>query len=157
MSGGAAGFLDDGVGVVEDLVDGHGVHLAAVVVAGLDGLLEVAAGGLGGEVVGDDLAGAALLLDPGELGMAIQTGLPLTAKRMSVASAWRVAMATMVPFQTQWRGSPVQRSVTVKSSYMVFFLGYGSIKNAPGSFYRKILILRGLAFRAMLNSSKEKG
>gem|GEM_PF-5776138 len=54
------------------------------------------------------------------LGMAIQRGLPLTAKRMSVASAWRVAMATMVPFQTQWRGSEVQRSVATKSSYMAF-------------------------------------
>src|ERR1700733_10393347 len=51
-------------------------------------------------------------------GMAIQTGRPLTAKRMSVASAWRVAMATTVPFQVQWRGSAVQRSATVKSSYM---------------------------------------
>jgi hypothetical protein len=28
-------------------------------------------------------------------------------------------MATMVPFQVQWRSSPVQRSVTLKSSYMV--------------------------------------
>src|SRR5580704_10309256 len=53
------------------------------------------------------------------LGMAIQTGLPLTAKRMSVASAWRVAIATTVPFQLQWSCSPVQRSVTLKSSYMV--------------------------------------
>src|SRR5580698_5326888 len=52
------------------------------------------------------------------LGMAIQTGRPFTAKRMSVASAWRVAMATTVPFQVQWRGSAVQRSFTVKSSYM---------------------------------------
>src|SRR5580692_2342887 len=52
------------------------------------------------------------------LGRAIQTGLRLTEKRMSVASAWRVAMATIVPFQTQRRDSPVQRSVTVKSSYM---------------------------------------
>src|SRR5579871_3464740 len=51
--------------------------------------------------------------------MAIQTGLSLTAKRMSVASAWRVAMATTVPFHLQWSSSPVQRSVTLKSSYMV--------------------------------------
>ena len=65
---GASGLADYGVGVFEDLVDGHGVHLAAVVVAGLDGGFEVAAGGLGGEVVGDDEAGAALLLDPGEVG-----------------------------------------------------------------------------------------
>jgi hypothetical protein len=52
------------------------------------------------------------------LGRAIQSGRPLTAKRISVASAWRVAMATMVPFHVQWSGSAVQRSVTVKSSYM---------------------------------------
>src|ERR1700736_5369257 len=52
------------------------------------------------------------------LGMAIQTGRPLTAKRISVASAWRVAMATTVPFQVQCSSSPVQRSVTLKSSYM---------------------------------------
>src|ERR1035441_7266756 len=56
------------------------------------------------------------------LGRAIQTGFPETSKRMSVASAWRVAMATMVPRQVQWSGSPVQRSVTVKSSYMVISL-----------------------------------
>src|SRR5271168_4833770 len=51
---GAASLFDDGVGVFEDLVDGHGIHFAAIVVAGLDGVLEVAASGLGGEVVGDD-------------------------------------------------------------------------------------------------------
>src|SRR5258708_32288393 len=72
---GAARFSDDGIGVLEDLFDGHGVHLAAVVVAGLDGVLEVAAGGLGGEVVGDDVAGAALLLDPGEVGHGDPDGL----------------------------------------------------------------------------------
>src|SRR5579875_3931963 len=52
------------------------------------------------------------------LGMAIQRGRSLTAKRMSVASAWRVAMATTVAFQTQWSCSPVQRSVATKSSYI---------------------------------------
>src|ERR1700678_1312139 len=50
--------------------------------------------------------------------MPIHMGRPLTSKRMSTASAWRVAMATMVPFQRQCRSSPVQRSVTWKSSYM---------------------------------------
>ena len=65
---GAAGLANDGVGVGEDLVDGHGVHLTTVVVAGLNSLLEVATGDLGGEVVGDDVAGTALLLDPGEVG-----------------------------------------------------------------------------------------
>ncbi len=48
----------------ENLVDGHGVHLAAVVIARLDGMLQVAASGLGGEVVGDDMAGAALSARP---------------------------------------------------------------------------------------------
>src|SRR5271154_1289312 len=52
------------------------------------------------------------------LGRAIQTARPLTAKRTSVASAWRVAMATTVPFQEQCSSSPVQRSVTLKSSYI---------------------------------------
>src|SRR5258708_33752280 len=50
---GAARFSDDGIGVLEDLFDGHGVHLAAGVVAGLDGGLGGAAGGLGGEGGGD--------------------------------------------------------------------------------------------------------
>src|SRR5271163_1968584 len=40
---GAASLLDDGAGVLKHLVDGHGVHLAAVVVAGFDEGLEVAA------------------------------------------------------------------------------------------------------------------
>src|SRR5271154_288842 len=64
---GAACLFDDGVGVLEDLVNSHGVHLAAVIVAGLDGVLEVAASGLGSKVVGDDVAGAAFLLDPGQV------------------------------------------------------------------------------------------
>src|SRR5882757_6096176 len=64
----ASGFVEDGIDVIENLIDGHGVHLAAVVVAGLDGRLEVASSGLSGEVVGDDLAVAALLLDPRSIG-----------------------------------------------------------------------------------------
>jgi len=59
------GFGDDGVEVGEDLGDGHGVDLAAGVGAFLDELPEEAAGDLGGELVGDDLAGALLLLGPG--------------------------------------------------------------------------------------------
>jgi hypothetical protein len=51
-------------------------------------------------------------------GRAIHMGRPLTSKRTSTASAWRVAMATMVAFQVQCRSSPVQRSATWKSSYM---------------------------------------
>ena len=63
---GSPGIAHDGVGVVEELVDGHGVrNLAAVVVAGLDGCLQIAPGDLCGERVRDDVAGAALLLDPG--------------------------------------------------------------------------------------------
>ncbi len=65
---GAASFLDDGVGVFEHLVHGHGVHLAAVVVAGFDGHFEVASSGLGGESVGDDVAGSPLHLNPCEVG-----------------------------------------------------------------------------------------
>ena len=59
------GFGDDGVEMVEDFRDGHGVDFAAGVVAFFDELLEVAAGDLGSELVGDDLAGALFLLDPG--------------------------------------------------------------------------------------------
>src|ERR1700678_302226 len=65
---GSSGFADHGVGVLEDLVDGHGVHFAAVVVAGFDGASEIAARGLRGEIVGDDEAGLTLHLDPGEIG-----------------------------------------------------------------------------------------
>ena len=63
----AASLFDDGVRVFEDLVDCHSVHFAAVVVAGLDGVLKVATGCLGGKIVGDDVAGAALLFNPCEV------------------------------------------------------------------------------------------
>src|ERR1039458_10615267 len=59
------GFGHYGVEVVEDLGDGHGVDLAAGVAAFFDDLLEVAAGDLRGELVGNDLAGALLLPGPG--------------------------------------------------------------------------------------------
>src|ERR1700733_1309081 len=52
-------------------------------------------------------------------GRAIHMGRSLTSKRTSMASAWRVAMATMLAFQRQCRSSPVQRSETWKSSYMI--------------------------------------
>lgn len=65
---GMAGFVEDGVDVFEHFVDGHGVHFASVIVAGFDGLLEVAAGALGGKRVGYDVAGAFFLLNPGEAG-----------------------------------------------------------------------------------------
>ena len=61
---GVSCLVEDDVEVGEDLVDGHGVHFAAVIVAGLDGLLEVVTGDLRGEGVGDDVAGALFLLDP---------------------------------------------------------------------------------------------
>jgi len=51
--------------VGEDLRDGHGVDFAAGVEAFLDELPEEAAGDLGGELVGDDLAGTLLVLGPG--------------------------------------------------------------------------------------------
>lgn len=63
-----SGFVEDSVEVFENLFDGHGVHFASVVVTGFDGLLEIAAGGLCGEHVSDDIAGTLFLLDPGEAG-----------------------------------------------------------------------------------------
>ena len=50
------GFGYYGVEVGEDFGDGHGVDFAAGVIAFVDELPEVAAGDLGGELVGDDLA-----------------------------------------------------------------------------------------------------
>ena len=50
--------------VLQHLFDAHGVHLAAVVVAGLDGLLDVTSGDLRGERIGDHVAGALFLLHP---------------------------------------------------------------------------------------------
>jgi hypothetical protein len=77
---GVAHLVDDGGDVLEDLGDGHGVHLAAVIVAGLDGLLEVAACCLGGEIVGDDLAIALLLLDPGDVRHGYPDGFAVDGK-----------------------------------------------------------------------------
>jgi len=65
---GLGGFGEDGVQLGEDLFDAHGVHLAGCVVALFDDGLEVAASDLGGKLVSDNLAGAALLLDPGFAG-----------------------------------------------------------------------------------------
>lgn len=59
------GFGDDRVEMFEDFRDTHGVHFAARVVALFDDLLEVAAGDLCGQLIGDDHAGAFLLLHPG--------------------------------------------------------------------------------------------
>jgi hypothetical protein len=53
--------------VAEHFFDGHGVDLATVVIAGFDGVAEVAATDLCGEVVGDDFAGALLLYNPGHV------------------------------------------------------------------------------------------
>src|SRR3974390_2337571 len=52
-------------------------------------------------------------------GKAIHMGRPFTSKRTSTASAWRVAIATTLAFQRQTSSSPVHRSVTLKSSYIV--------------------------------------
>src|ERR1700733_3234184 len=65
---GAASLFDDRVGVLEDLINGHGIHFATVIVAGLDSVLQVATSGLRREIVGDDVASAVLLLDPGLVG-----------------------------------------------------------------------------------------
>ncbi len=62
------GFVDDSVEVREDFFDGHGIDLAARIVALFDNLLEVAAGDLDGELIGNNHAGAFLLLDPGDAG-----------------------------------------------------------------------------------------
>ena len=50
---GAASLLNDGIGVLQNLINSHGVHLTTVVVAGLNGVLEIAAGSLGGLGEGD--------------------------------------------------------------------------------------------------------
>lgn len=55
---------NDGVKMIEDLRHAHGVDLARGVVALFDELLEVAAGNLHGELVGDNFARALLLLHP---------------------------------------------------------------------------------------------
>ena len=62
------GFGDDGVEMVEDFRDGHGVDFAAGVVAFFDELAEIAAGDLHGELVSDDFATALLLFNPGGAG-----------------------------------------------------------------------------------------
>src|SRR6202041_1724723 len=61
-------FLDNGVEVIENFRNGHGVDLAAGVIAFFDQLAQIAAGGLYRELVGDDFARALLLLDPGGTG-----------------------------------------------------------------------------------------
>jgi hypothetical protein len=63
-----SGFDDYGVEVREDFFYGHGVDLALGVVALFDELLQIAAGDLRGELVGDDFFAALLLLDPGDAG-----------------------------------------------------------------------------------------
>lgn len=69
-------FSDDGVEVSEGVVDGDGVHLTGGIVAFFDQLLEVAAGNLYGEAVGDDLAGSLFLLDPRGAGQGDSHGSP---------------------------------------------------------------------------------
>jgi hypothetical protein len=61
-------FGDDGIEVSQGLFNRDGIHLADGVVALFNQLLEVAAGDLNRDAVGDDLAGALLLLDPGGAG-----------------------------------------------------------------------------------------
>ncbi len=64
----AFAFTNDSLGVLKHLVHGHGVHLTPVVIAILDGLLQEATRGLRGNRVRNDLAVAAFLLDPGDVG-----------------------------------------------------------------------------------------
>lgn len=54
--------------MLEHLGHGHGVHLAAGVVALFDELLEIAAGDLNGDLVGNGLSGALFLFHPGRAG-----------------------------------------------------------------------------------------
>src|SRR5271163_4144257 len=51
--------------MLQHLSHAHGVHLAAVVVAGLHCLLEVMSSNLRGQIVGDDATAALLLFHPG--------------------------------------------------------------------------------------------
>lgn len=68
-------FDEDCVELGENFFGAHGVHLTGGVVAFFDDGLEMAAGDLGGEVVGDDFAAAAFLLDPGIAGHGDPHGL----------------------------------------------------------------------------------
>jgi hypothetical protein len=51
----------------QHLIDAHRIHLPAVVIAALDGLLQVASSGLRRKVIGDHLAVATLLFHPGKI------------------------------------------------------------------------------------------
>jgi hypothetical protein len=61
---GAASFFYDGAGVFENLIDRHGVHLPAIVVTGLDGVLQIPPGCLSRKIIRNDVAGTTLLFDP---------------------------------------------------------------------------------------------
>jgi len=65
---GLAGFGQDCFEVLEDFFDAHGVDFTAGVVAFFNDGFEVVAGDLCCQLVGDDLAGALLLFDPGVAG-----------------------------------------------------------------------------------------
>ena len=101
--------------------DGHRCTSRGRYVAGFDRHLQIASGGLRGKPVGNTLHCGPLHLDPRHVRHGDPDwSAPLTAKRISVASACRVAMATTVPFHVQCRGSKRSSgSVTVKSSYMM--------------------------------------
>src|SRR5579884_3964044 len=49
----------------EGIGDGEGVHFAAAVFARFDGPFQVVTGNVDGERIGDDVAGALVVLDPG--------------------------------------------------------------------------------------------
>ena len=62
------GFGYYGVEVLEHFGNAHGVEFASRVVALFDDLLQISAGDLNGQLIGDDFAGTFLLLDPGGAG-----------------------------------------------------------------------------------------
>ena len=88
---GAAGFFDNSIGVFQHFFDSHRVHLAPIVIARLNGVLQVASGRLRSQIVGNDIAGAPLVLDPGDVGHGDPDRLVIDGKadvsRVGVASS----------------------------------------------------------------------
>ena len=60
--------MHHGIDLLHHFRDSHGVHLAAVVIAVLDGVLQKTAGALSRQTVSDDVAGALLVIHPGGAG-----------------------------------------------------------------------------------------
>ena len=111
-------FRNDSVQVSERLVEGRSIHLAGGVVAFLNQLLKMTTGDLYGDAVGNDFAGTLLLLDPRGTRKGDGHGAAIDIEADVHGVSVTGAMATILAFHWQWRSSPVQRSVTWKSSYM---------------------------------------